>query len=651
MGKLIWVLFTALFICNLAFADEVNLLKNPGFESRTSQWSKTGSSTFTMESAAPLAGTYSAIWDASATGEFFRSSTYTIPAGLKGTTCLIQMKYLWDTGTSGHILMNVDDGTNNVATMSLDPTTSGVPRTAQLNFTCPTSGTVRFELESTANAVAFTVDEAYLGSGRNSAQLSQAELYAGVVYNNAVNCDVSTTSGTVSELADDADCNSRSSVGNAQFVNNRFKMRVAALPKGNYQLQTMLPFYSDAATTSCEAYVKATAGGMPTTYLIAAGATGALYLGNPQGVSTTAVWNNPNDVGQVDFYIEYRRTAGAGACHMATTSAGGSAFSMSLLKFPVQSAEAVTLETSGWRVDANIGGTNPNMGTAAQSSYIGIEDAGLDLVNNAGSGSIAAQIPCSSTNAPTGLTCAAGNESVGVAFNLPSAGDVVACATFSQEINTGAGGSLISTFQLVETAPNAQTIIQEGKSRITAQGRAASTIVNQPIRVCGNFTFSSAGQKVIRAMYEQSVTATINNNLILADRNTSNGQRDIHFEVYPLNQQMPTPVFTAINKKTESNTPGERVERAAITCSTSSTIGAQSGAWLSAIGNRSTGQCTITMANGMFSSAPACVITLKDGGTLTSSYAAINVVSTTSLTVVYSAASNWEGYLVCMGPK
>jgi len=195
-----------------------------------------------------------------------------------------------------------------------------------------------------------------------------------------------------------------------------------------------------------------------------------------------------------------------------------------------------------WRVDANISGGSPSLGTSAQSAYIGLFDGGLTLTNNSGSGTkvITAQIPCSSTNAPSGTTCSAGTESIGVAFTPPGGwkGDARACVEFGHEMGNSSSSAIITTFQIVETACNAQVVTQEGKSRVpsAAAANGAAFTVYLPVRVCGTFTFSTGGsQRCLRLMYEQAITATPSSNLIKADANTSVGNRDVHWEVYPLN--------------------------------------------------------------------------------------------------------------------
>ena len=154
-------------------------------------------------------------------------------------------------------------------------------------------------------------------------------------------------------------------------------------------------------------------------------------------------------------------------------------------------------------------------------------------------------------------------------------------------------------------------------------------------------------------MYEQDTTATATSNIILADAGAAVGQRDIHFEVYPINQQMPAPVFTAINKKTESNQPGEKIERARINNngSTCPTIH-QSGNWVSAT-RSGAGVCALTFTG--FASAPACVITTAGGAADTANQSAVVPTSTgmtVSTFVSNTAAPTDKAFdIICMGPK
>ena len=177
MAKLIFLL-TLLFGFS-AKAEFINVLKNPNFESRTAQWVATGGA-FAVSSTDPLEGTYSATWDPSATGQFVRSFSYTVPAGLVGGRCMVKMKYLWDSGVAGDILFNVDDGTNNIASLSLEPT-AGAARFAVLNFDCPSSGSFRVELESTADAAVIKWDKNILGEADNSSSGKPQDVFSAYV--------------------------------------------------------------------------------------------------------------------------------------------------------------------------------------------------------------------------------------------------------------------------------------------------------------------------------------------------------------------------------------------------------------------------------------------------------------------------------------
>lgn len=211
------------------------------------------------------------------------------------------------------------------------------------------------------------------------------------------------------------------------------------------------------------------------------------------------------------------------------------------------SGEALGLRWSSWLtdmaffVDANIAGGNPDLGTSAVTSYTEVTNGSLTLTPASGSAPVG--IMCSSTNAaatpstsPT--TCSAGSESVGFNVNVPRAGVYEACVAFSHYAAIDPNEELITAFQLVETATNAQTILQEGGDKTySGLGGGAGTYASvnsvSPYRKCGIFNFASSGTKAIRLMYEQYVTGTPLNSLVVADGNTALGQRDIHITMRP----------------------------------------------------------------------------------------------------------------------
>lgn len=183
-----------------------------------------------------------------------------------------------------------------------------------------------------------------------------------------------------------------------------------------------------------------------------------------------------------------------------------------------------------WVIDANIGGGNTNLGTAAKNSYSEIQGTSIDLTINSHLGSSSAEIACGSNNPSSGLTCSASNESIGIAF-FPIKGRYEACFDFSVE--NGSNGAQNATFQLVETPNNSQTILQEGLNRLTIGSASASSTPNAvPAKVCGVFNFADSSKRTIRLMYEK--VSTVSNPIVLGDRDPSSGQRDIHITVRPL---------------------------------------------------------------------------------------------------------------------
>lgn len=190
----------------------------------------------------------------------------------------------------------------------------------------------------------------------------------------------------------------------------------------------------------------------------------------------------------------------------------------------------VKTERNPWYVDASITGSAVTAGTAA--SYTGLENGSLSLANNNVVGGISAKIPCSGTNPPTGTTCAVGNELLGVSFNLPVSNlNVEACFYFSATWGISDFNARTETFttQVVETPNNAQTVSQQGNSRIfnyfTLSGSLSANqfFIYTPFTVCGTLAFTSAGQKTIRLMY---IDPAGGNDGIIAN--------DVHVTVRPL---------------------------------------------------------------------------------------------------------------------
>ena len=205
-----------------------------------------------------------------------------------------------------------------------------------------------------------------------------------------------------------------------------------------------------------------------------------------------------------------------------------------------------------WRVDANIQSTNSTNSALPTSGSITdfkeITNSNLSLTNNSGTSMVTAAIPCSTGNAPGTSVCSSGDESIGVTFTAPRSGDVQACVSFSHNLSIGATAVAFTNFQIIRTVSNigsaqcSSTIpdsncLEEGKSRLTSSASGpANLAVQHPLRVCGTFTVTSGATTTLRLMFEQTTggSGSLTGSDVLLDAGSTVGQRDVHWEVYPL---------------------------------------------------------------------------------------------------------------------
>ena len=192
-----------------------------------------------------------------------------------------------------------------------------------------------------------------------------------------------------------------------------------------------------------------------------------------------------------------------------------------------------------WYINANITGANPSLGTSAVTAYTEIIDAGLTMTPIAGSAPVG--VMCSTTNAATApttstSTCAAGSESLGANFAIPSPGVYEVCVQASWEGQVDTTERFDVGFEVIETPTNAQTLTLEGGGRIvqgcgfTATG-GVDMICDLPVAVCSVFNWTSAAAgtvKGVRLMFEQAVTGTVDASSMLMDGTANPGQYAFH---------------------------------------------------------------------------------------------------------------------------
>lgn len=566
----------------------------------------------------------------------------TLDNSLNGQNCEFRMDY--SAASLGSVVQVEILQSGNVVVSQVLNTTS---KTVSLNVPCGAvpSTTVRIS-NATGNSGTSSLNVANLtyGKASNIGTVAQAKL-VGTVTVTGCSAQWSIASTTFASFGTQTGC-SYAVTGEALApITNIPAIRFASLPPGEYKLEYEGNIIAASGVNSFYQFFDGTNTSREQSSISLSASTPSI-----SGISHSISYSSPQS--NVTLQIRAKSVSGSSIISGTTTLPGV----IRVYYFPSASQQAYNPAMDNWKVDANISGANPSLGSAAVSSYTGIENASLTLTNNTGAGNLTAQIPCSGTNSPSGTTCSVGNESVGVSFVLPKAGDVMACASFAHHVD---GGRAEVTFQIVETPNNAQTISQEGKSRIMSGGAVSSGTFGgrYPHRLCGTFTFTSAGQKTLRLMYEMTVgAAAVNQNTILGDASTSDGQRDIHWEVYPITQNVPAPVL--VGSVTSNSAGAERIERAEFVCSSSSSVTSQSGSWLS-IGNISSNRCTLTFTTGTFSATPVCTCNVKGTSTNVTYSCIPSVTSATAATVgtVYNiggtttASANESYYMTCMGPR
>lgn len=588
----------------------INLIDNSGFEQGVLGWTNSGG-TFSQVTTGTnlLHGTKSVTFDASASAQYVETDAVAIPVILQGQNCLARIYYK---GSDSNLLLEATNESN-VQLGSTVLTSKSLVSSATVNFPCPSSGSLKLRVRSTADSALIAFDNVTLGQADN---IVQATSQVATTYSAQINQIPLATASGLSPATYVAK-------SNTTFIQS---FDVVQLTTYWYIQVNFVPgTFTENPTCVINANISTVTGGNV-------------------AQSSTIFQSTTSYVRFTPFYSWTSGSQQATAVNIVCQKTG-SDFTGS-----VQQSMGYKPEQVAWRVDANIGGSNPNLGTVAVSSYTGIEDAALTLTNNTGAGVISAQIPCSSTNSPTGTTCSVGNESVGVSFNLPVAGDVLACANFGVQYTLGAAGTLTSTFQLVETAANAQTILQEGKSRAYIRANVVSAYAGQAQRVCGTFNFTSAGQKTIRLMYEQAVSGTISGASVMADQGPTYGQSDIHFEVYPLNNYVPTPLL--IGSVVSSSVGIEKIERASAdaVCSTGTCVLADNTPGIANITFVSAGTYSINFTAGTYSVAPTCMITpgSSQAGSATIQSRSTSAVTFATRNAAGTAANN-NFYVSCSG--
>jgi hypothetical protein len=234
--------------------------------------------------------------------------------------------------------------------------------------------------------------------------------------------------------------------------------------------------------------------------------------------------------------------------------------------------------------------------------------------STAGFTSFAADTDCA-TPTVAGNATASGTKIPGfVVSNLPAGTyKVTAIGQFEQ------GGSSV-------TSPRCGWQIWDGTNS-GGSSRSGNTVANEASNdtsLHGVFTYSAV---------QPSLTFQIRADRAVGDGTCSiyGANSDLVFAIEPLSQSLAAPIL--VGSVTSNSAGAERQERAVVVCSASSSISSQSGTWLTAIGNRSSGACALTIATGMFSARPTCTVQAEGTSTTNIIYPKVSGFSATGFTI------------------
>jgi hypothetical protein len=269
---------------------------------------------------------------------------------------------------------------------------------------------------------------------------------------------------------------------------------------------------------------------------------------------------------------------------------------------------------------------------AVSSSWTGYHDSTCSWGRtNAAYGDPTADATCAlvertNTNFGTVTTYTVTNPEPGIVFTPKRLGKYYVCALAKLVPSTG-------------QTPSARlwdgtTVIAETEQTISASG-------TQMANLCGIYNATALTATTLSIQIKQG-TGTIN---IQTAANSS----AVEWSIYSLEQQFPAPVL--VGSITSAYTGALRMEAANINCDAGSAITSQFGSWVSSVANISSGQCDITIASGVFSSAPYCWaqpqsrVICRTGVASTTS-ANINCMSDAAVN-----STTFDAYFICVGPR
>lgn len=665
-----------------------NYVKNPNCAKNTDGITGSGGS-LTKGTTTPLnedSGSECAI-DASASGQTYTWALNTFGQGMKGQNC--EARFIYE-GDASLYKAYIKNGSSQITTNLQLENSSSVVKTVSINFPCgDLSASNTFVIEATDNAAAaISVAKVYVGLATNLSNVAQAQLIGSAYYASTASCSWARTNTALGAFSTTAACpgptvETNTGPGTIQTTDTDLpQLTINNLPPGNYSVTATFPASSGTTSTEC---VLALNDGTSTSGNSTVGngsASGYRFPATVVGTFSYTTTANRTfsvygscDTGSINIPID---TANKRLYFSVTRHPSSAELALNI-RNPASPTVQVFTSGSGTYTRPNgvkyitvkmVGGGGGASGSGSAATGAGgnggdttwdVSGGGANILTAGGglgavSNSLVGALGGTATvNSPAvklvGLQGGAGGSGMNSnasALYLP--GGVGGASCFGGTGNSAAGSSTVTAAPTNAGGGGGGAGIDAAASKYAGSGGGAGACV-EAIIVSPSSTYS----------YAVGAAGTAGTG---SDRNGGAGGSG-YIVVTEYYDSGNAPLL--VGSVTSNSSGLVRTEYATVTPSDGSTctINSQSGSWLSSTTPNAAGDCTLTIATGIFSSSPVCTLTPEDSANLgvVPKFARVHSVSSTSLRFLVEqidetsafassiTAQPLKTHIICMGSR
>ena len=229
------------------------------------------------------------------------------------------------------------------------------------------------------------------------------------------------------------------------------------------------------------------------------------------------------------FQIQAGASGAGENCDINNDSSGtsGQGFEIAVYYYPPEGKLLTVAEkTQNWYAEyvaVHSAGNSPNFSTGTNQLQAIANTYGS--ISPTGSNNATCYQVCDAADSVTAGTNCAGNENIGLACDLPAAGDYEVCMQHPMSCNFGAGGNCVSNFNIIKTENTTNTVIERGSNKVTTIANAGASGENSVVsgKVCERFDIKTVGKHTFK--FEHNLTG---GSLVWALSDGTGGSRTDH---------------------------------------------------------------------------------------------------------------------------